>query len=68
MIDERQFEMFRRMSAAERWEVWAELSGLGMAVWESNLNEEEIARRWAAWRREHDRSDKNMLRRFREAS
>ncbi len=39
-----------------------------MAIWESNLTEEQIAERWKVWRREHDRSDQNMLRAFREAS
>jgi hypothetical protein len=68
MTDSRQIEQFRRMTPAERWEVWAELAQLGMAIWESNLTEEQIAERWKVWRREHDRSDENMLRAFREAS
>jgi hypothetical protein len=39
-----------------------------MAIWESNLDEDEIEARWAAWRLEHDRSDRQMLRVFRGAS
>jgi hypothetical protein len=68
MTDSRQIEQFRRMTPAERWEVWAELAQLGMAIWESNLTEEQISERWKVWRREHDLSDQNMLRAFREAS
>ena len=67
MTDSEQIDQFRRMTPAERWEVWAELARLGMAIWESNLTEEEITARWAVWRREHDRSDQKMLRAFREA-
>jgi hypothetical protein len=67
MTDSEQIDQFRRMTPAERWEVWAELSRLGMAIWESNLSEEEIAKRWDVWRQEHDRSDQQMLRAFREA-
>lgn len=67
-MDEEQLEQYRRMSPSERWELWAELADLGMAIWEANLDEDEIARRWEIWRQEHDRSDQNMLRAFREAS
>jgi hypothetical protein len=68
MMSDEQLEEFRRMTPAERWEVWFELADLGMSLWEANLDENEIARRWSIWRREHDRSDENMLRAFREAS
>jgi hypothetical protein len=64
-MDRQQIEQFRRMAPAERWEIWAELSELGMAIWEANLDEAEIEARWAAWCREHDRSDRRMLRVFR---
>ncbi len=68
MMDRVQIEQFRRMTPAERWKIWVELSELGMEIWEANLDEREIARRWEVWRLEHDRSDANMLRAFREAS
>ena len=67
MTDDEQLEQYRRMTPAERWQLWAELSELAMALWEENLDEAEIERRWAIWRREHDRSDRNMLRAFRAA-
>lgn len=67
MQDERQIEAYRRMSPAERWEIWFELSELGMALWEANLSREEIDRRWEIWRREHAAANENMLRAFREA-
>ena len=68
MTDKEQLEQYRRMTPAERWEIWAQLSELGMAIWDANLDEEEIEARWAVWRQEHDRSDQNMLRAFREAT
>lgn len=68
MTDDEQLEQYRRMTPAERWAVWRELARLGMAIWDSNLREEEIDARWAAWSREHDLSDENMLRAFRDAS
>jgi hypothetical protein len=68
MTDAQQLEQYRRMTPAERWEVWAELARLGMAIWEENLSEQEIAARREVWRREHDRSDESMLRGFREAT
>jgi len=55
------------MEPAERFELWAELSDLGMALWEANLSADEIERRWSVWRREHDLSDRNMLEAFRRA-
>ncbi|MCI0651531.1 MAG: hypothetical protein L0Z55_06585 [Planctomycetes bacterium] len=67
MLDKAQIEQFRRMTPAERWAVWLELSELGMAIWEANLTADEIEARWKVWREEHDRSDANMLRAFREA-
>jgi hypothetical protein len=67
-MQDRQLEDFRRMTPAERWKIWLELSRLGMALWEANLDSAEIERRWNIWRQEHDRSDANMLRAFREAS
>jgi hypothetical protein len=67
MQDTRQIEAIRSMTPSERWEMWIELSRLGMELWESNLTPEEIDRRWAIWRREHDASNDNMLRGFREA-
>jgi hypothetical protein len=67
MTDDQQLEQFRRMTPAERWEIWLELSKFGMAIWDSNLSQAEIERRWQIWRREHDLSDQNMLRAFREA-
>lgn len=67
MTDAEQLERYRRMPPAERWELWRELSEFGMSVWESNLTVEEMARRWRIWREEHDASDRNMLRAFREA-
>ena len=68
MTDREQLEQYRRMTPAERWEMWAELSDLGMAIWEANLDAAQIEARWAVWRRDHDRSDANMLRVFRERS
>ena len=68
MTDPEQLEQYRRMTPAERWEMWVELSALGMTIWESNLDASQIEARWAVWRREHDRSDANMLRVFREHS
>jgi hypothetical protein len=65
--DAEQVERFRRMTPAERWEIWRDLTGFGMALWEANLTPEEIERRWSVWRREHDLSDANMLRAFRDA-
>jgi hypothetical protein len=67
MQDERQIEAYRRMTPAERWQIWFELSELEMAWWEANLTREEIDRRWEIWRREHEASNENMLRAFREA-
>ena len=65
MTDREQVEQYRRMTPAQRWEIWAELAELGMAIWDENLDDDEIEARWAAWRREHDRSDRRMLRVFR---
>jgi hypothetical protein len=65
--DDRQLEAYRRMTHAERFELWFELAKLGMQLWEANLDEAEMARRWELWRREHDLSDANMLRAFRNA-
>lgn len=56
------------MTPAERWEVWRELAELGMSLWEGNLDEAEIERRWRVWKQEHDLSDANMLRAFRSAT
>jgi hypothetical protein len=67
MHDDRQVEAIRRMSPAERWQMWLELSRLGMDIWEANLSPAEIDRRWTIWRREHELSHENMLRSFREA-
>lgn len=67
MHDDRQLETIRRMTPAERFEAWFELASLGMALWDANLDEAEIERRWEVWRREHDRSDQNMLAAFRNA-
>lgn len=55
------------MTPAERWELWLELSDMGMSLWEVNLDTAEIERRWKIWREEHELSDANMLRAFREA-
>jgi hypothetical protein len=68
MIDQKQIDQFRRMTPAERWAMSVELSELGMAIWEQNLSREDIERRWAIWRRDHDLSDAKMLRGFREAA
>lgn len=65
MMDQAQLEMFRRMTPAERMDVWLELSRLGMDLWEANLDEAEIARRWEIWRLEHERSNQNLLRALR---
>lgn len=66
-MNDLQIEEFRRMTPAERWEVWFELTRMCDRLWEANLTEEEIRRRWAVWREEHDRSDRAMLRGFRNA-
>jgi len=66
-MNDAQLEAFRRMTPAERFELWHELARLGMDLWEANLDAAEIERRWSIWRREHDLSDQNMLRAFREA-
>ena len=68
MHDSEQVERFRKMTPAERWEVWRELAELGMSLWDQNLTAAEIDRRWRVWRREHDLSDANMLRAFRSAT
>ena len=68
MTDREQLEQYRRMTPAERWEMWAELAALRMTIWDANLDSAQIEARWAVWRREHDRSDANMLRVFREHS
>jgi hypothetical protein len=65
--DAEQIRRFPGMTPAERWEIWRELTDLGWAIWEANLDASEIERRLAAWRREHDLSDDNMLRAFRSA-
>lgn len=67
MQDDRQLEAIRRMTPAERWEMWFELARLGMDLWEANLTPQEIERRWEIWRREHEHSNQNMLRAFRAA-
>lgn len=67
MTDEEQLEQYRRMTPGERWAIACELADLGMALWEANLTESEIERRWEIWRREHDISNRNMLEAFREA-
>lgn len=67
MTDERQLEQYRKMTPAERWEMWNELNEFTMELWERNLDAAEIERRWAVWRQEHDASDRNMLKGFREA-
>jgi len=67
MQDERQVEAIRRMTPAERFEMWYELAELGMSLWEANLTPAEIDRRWEIWRREHELSNENMLRAFAEA-
>lgn len=66
-MNDRQLEDFRKMTPAERWELWLELSDMGMSLWEVNLDTAEIERRWKIWREEHELSDANMLRAFREA-
>ena len=50
----------------ERWQIWRELTDAVWRLWEDNLESEEIERRMAIWRREHDLSDANMLRAMRE--
>jgi hypothetical protein len=50
------------MTPAERWDMWFELSRLGMDLWEANLSPAEIDRRWEIWRREHELSNENLLR------
>jgi len=67
MMDREQLEQYRRMTPAERWQISGQLAELGLTIWEANLDADEIERRWEVWRREHDRSDANMLRAFREA-
>lgn len=67
MQDERQIEAYRRMTLAERWDIWFELAELGWSLWEANLTREEIDRRWEIWRREHPASNENLLRGLREA-
>ena len=67
-MNERQIEYeFRRMTPAERWRVWLELTRLADRLWEDNLSPEEIRRRWEIWRRQHDLSDRRMLAAFRKA-
>lgn len=68
MHDAEQIRRYRSMTPAERWEVWRELTALGIALWEANLDEREMERRWSVWRREHGLSDANMLRAFRSAT
>jgi hypothetical protein len=66
-MNDRQIEDFRRMTPAERWQMWLELTRLADRLWEANLTPEEVQRRWEIWRREHDLSDRNMLVGFRNA-
>jgi len=67
MLDQRNLEAIRKMSTAERWQMWFELSCLGMDLWEANLSREEIDRRREIWRREHELSNENLLRGLKEA-
>jgi hypothetical protein len=62
MQSERSIDEIRKMTPAERFEMWFELSALGMEIWEANLTREEIDRRWEIWRREHELSNQNLLR------
>jgi hypothetical protein len=62
MQSERSIDEIRKMTPAERFEMWFELSVLGMEIWEANLTREEIDRRWEIWRREHELSNQNLLR------
>jgi len=66
-MNERQLEDYWRMTPAERWRIWLELMRLADRLWGDNLSPEEIRRRWAVRRREHDLSDRNMLAGFRNA-
>jgi len=68
MTDDEQIEIYRRMTPAQRWEVWRDLCEVTMSLWEANLDEAEMERRWEIWRREHDLSDRNMLRAFRDCA
>ena len=68
MTDDDQLEQYRNMTPAERWEVWRDLCEATLSLWEANLDALEIERRWGIWRREHDLSDENMLRGFRESA
>ncbi len=65
MHDQEQLRRFRLMTPDEKWQIWRELTNLAMGLWEANLDDAEIERRMAIWRREHDLSDANMLRGFR---
>jgi hypothetical protein len=66
MQSQQQIEQFRRMTPAQRLAIWSQLADQGMEIWQSILSAEEIERRWAIWRRDHDLSDEAMLRGFRE--
>jgi hypothetical protein len=62
VLNSRQLDEIRKMTPAERWDMWFELSRLGMDLWEANLSPAEIDRRWEIWRREHELSNENLLR------
>lgn len=62
MQSQQQIEQFRRMTPAQRLAIWAELTSFSFEIWLSGRSEEEITKRWQAWRTIHDASDESMLR------
>ncbi|MFY9345331.1 MAG: hypothetical protein WAT39_22765 [Planctomycetota bacterium] len=67
MQSQRSLDDIRRMTPAQRWQMWFELASFGMDLWEANLDRAEIDRRWEVWRREHELSNANLRRGLQEA-
>ncbi len=67
MQSQRSLYDIRRMTPAQRWQMWFELASFGMDLWEANLDRAEIDRRWEVWRREHELSNANLRRGLQEA-